>query len=224
MKKLKEIDFKSYLLEKGERVGLIVAAVLTALFVSGTAYTALNSGTAKEKAEAISKVADTVEKQLNDRTRQPGPADLPPADAMAKLSDNVRWDPVSSKSYVMGNLHDSITPGLGGRRLPQILNIEEAAAEVGRMQVRAYYLINNDKGTQIVCLKGEGLTPTAGGGAGETPGKGAGTRSHRYDPGDVRAGRPWRARDARRRHARHQHPSWHAAWHDGWGRRSGEGP
>src|SRR5437773_858417 len=135
MKKLKEFDYKTFLLEKGERIGLIVAGVLAGLFFFGMAYTWATSGSSAERAEVLSRESQRVGALLNDQNRKPtNPQDLPHPDAEKQSQKVVTWDPVFSRTVALAPLNLVVDGPGGGRKLPKVFPIDEAAASVDRVQ------------------------------------------------------------------------------------------
>jgi len=138
--KLKEIDFKQFLLEKGERVGLglavglMVLMVLTSLFLPGSG---LFSGSPVEKAKALEGTTQQVQSRL--QSAQPDAADLPPADAKEKLK---AFDvtALAEAPYEVAGLFDGGAAREVGRRPPEVFPVDEAHVAVAHVQVRSYII------------------------------------------------------------------------------------
>jgi hypothetical protein len=158
-----KIDFKQVLLQHGERIGLIVAGVVsllllvTALFLPGHG---LFAGSASEKAKAIDDTTKWVEERLNNPNNKPGPNDLP---GEAKLID-YRSDKVNGSDYrVMPVIPSDVAPNQG-RRVPRLYNVEEALADASTVNLRTYIFDRNEPPRILLLVGGSGDKPAGPGG------------------------------------------------------------
>jgi hypothetical protein len=178
---LKEFDYKQFLLEKGERVGLGVAVTLMVLMLLLSLFMPSRgffSGSPSKNADLL----DTGGKQLDSalNTAQPTEAQLP-GNSKGRLIalDTERLNPsyYETTSWFTSDRGDSKS-----RRPPSIYNLDESAADVAFMDVDTY-LFNKDFTTVVVLRDKEGRAaggaPAAAGGAG---GKGN-PFSRMYGPG-----------------------------------------
>src|SRR5437764_11679597 len=89
----KKVDFKQIMLQKGERVGLIVAGVLMVLLVATSLFLpnkGLFAGSSTEKAKVLDDSANWVSQKLTDPNNVPGESDKPPKDAKKSLEALVK--------------------------------------------------------------------------------------------------------------------------------------
>lgn len=166
---LKEFDYKQFLLEKGERVGLGVAVTLMVLMLIFSLFMPSKgffSGSASKNAETLASGAKQLDNALN--TAQPTESQLP-GEAKGRL---IKLDTVPlRKDYYFP---EPIIPSEHGdnptRRPPTILNLVESAVEPALVPVDTY--IFNKDFTTILVLRdkdrpaGSGPSPTASGSKG----------------------------------------------------------
>lgn len=167
MKKL-DINYKEFLLEKGERVGLCVAGGLALLLLILTLFMpgkGLFSGTAGGHAEELNKLSGGLaQKQAN---AQPGPQHLP--GEVKEVIDAYRVKPVDATKYPSLVAFFSAVPKDSKRQVPEILKPVEFATAVVRAQLPALEFITDPDTGKIIkvwVVKAD----VAGGGAGGGPG------------------------------------------------------
>jgi hypothetical protein len=170
MKNLKEIDFKQFLLEKGERVGVGVAvAVMLLLVVLGLLLPSHGffSGSPAEKEKTLNEVTQRVDNGL--RTAQPTDADKPEPNASKNLID-LETTPTSVKDYLIAGLFEGRAQEPLTRRPPEVLAADEGKVETTWANIETYMLrFDQTTGTptEIFCLKDvKGAAPAGGGGLG----------------------------------------------------------
>jgi hypothetical protein len=143
---LKEFDFKQFLLGKGERVGVVVAGLVTLVLVGlallGPGH-GLRSSSPEENAKNLGK--DTA--LLKSQTSNPNPTlaerDLPPpgADKGLSAAEFVRLDPSTFRPAPFGPAGEG--GGGGGRGVPRVLKLAEARAQAARVQVGSFIIIKD---------------------------------------------------------------------------------
>src|SRR5690348_5731184 len=131
---MKEFDYKQFLLEKGERVGLGVAVTLMvlmlikSLFMPGGGFF---SGSPTEKARALKDGTDKLGFDLHNK--QPGPTDLPESREGRLINIDTReLDP---DKYQTQPFYEPRIKENPNRRPPTIYNVEEAIVEVVRVPI-----------------------------------------------------------------------------------------
>ncbi len=136
MKNLKEIDFKQFLLEKGERVGIGVAvAVMLLLVILG--LLSIRAGSPVEKEKALTDVAQRVDNLL--RTAQPTAADKPDPNASQNLID-LDTRQTQAEEYQIADLFSGRQQESPTRRPPEILAADEGVVDTALMNFDTYDL------------------------------------------------------------------------------------
>ncbi len=143
---VKKFDLKPLLIEKGERVGLYIAAGLSFLLVVMGLLKVLGSGSASANAEKLSaKIGELEEKQ---RRASPAgdfvPKELPPPVADAKLKLVAAADFPSRPMFFSAPPKDSM------RQKPNILGPEEFQVEYVRLNLPALDFDFKDDGSKFV--------------------------------------------------------------------------
>jgi hypothetical protein len=162
---LKEFDYKQFLLEKGERVGLGVAVTLMVLMLIFSLFMpsrGLFSGSPSKNADLLATGAKQLDSALN--SAEPTEAQKPGKARLIAL-DTERLNPnyYDTSSWFTSDRGES-----AARRPPAIYNLDESAAKVAFMDIDTY-LFNKDFKTVVVLRDKEGRTsggPTPPGGAG----------------------------------------------------------
>jgi hypothetical protein len=159
---MKDFDFKQFMLQKGELVGLGAAVGLMVVFLIIMLVSAFASGSPAEKAKAVDEAATAVERAHTTRQPNPGDPDMPkdPKDKLVAF-DFQRLDaPVEQVALFMGRPPDDTN-----RRQPEVLPLDEARTAVAHVQVRSYIFITDRDGkvTKVMGLTGEGANNPAGG-------------------------------------------------------------
>jgi hypothetical protein len=166
---LKEFDYKQFLLEKGERVGVGVAVALMLLFVVyGLLWPSHGffSGSPKDKADALNKVTKDVNNKLSNS--EPGENDKPPPDSDKKkipLDTTV----VKAQEFALaGGLFVGRQKDKTTRRMPEVLSPQEGAVATTWANIDSYVPVFDQQTNTIIgfyCLK-DAAKPGGGG----TPG------------------------------------------------------
>jgi hypothetical protein len=123
---LKDIDYKQFFLEKGEKVGVGVAVGLMSLLIIAGLFLPSHgffSGSPSDNAKALKTIADNVDNGL--RTNRPGPNDLPPTDSHTKLI-NLETTALEGDKYQVAGLFEGYKQEATKKRLPQLKNVDEA--------------------------------------------------------------------------------------------------
>ncbi len=152
----KKVDFKQFLLQHGERIGLGVAGALTllllvtSLFLSGRGFF---SGSPTEKAGVIEVSTKSVVDQLNNPNNLPTDKDKPPKDADAsRFGLNLQY--VDGSKFVVSTFIPPDPTGTAGRRMPGVLAIEEGLAKANIVNMRTYIIDGSDPNLFIILLDG----------------------------------------------------------------------
>lgn len=135
---LKEFDAKQFMLEKGERVGLIVAVSLMVIMLILSLFMPKKGflgDSPKEKASALNNDTKTLDNSL--RTKQPGEKDLPEKregrlidiDTTYLLADNYAPAGLFFEPRIREN---------PARRPPKIYNVDEAIVAVALVPIDSY--------------------------------------------------------------------------------------
>jgi hypothetical protein len=155
-------DFMGLLVQHGERVGLIAAGgicvllVLTSLFWPGAGFFAESPD---GKASELEQAATRLRSQL--ASAQPNETHLPPTDSKTKRL-TLDSSEVKSEKYMLASLIPDVSGAAGsGRRVPSVFPIDEAVADVGRVQIKSY-ILSRDLST-ITCLEVDNTGGAAGG-------------------------------------------------------------
>src|SRR5947209_7052214 len=152
---MKDFDFKSFMLQKGERVGLWTcvglgaAFLILSLFMPGKGFfsgsPSANAGDIKNKSK------DKQQLILNAR---PNP-DIGIVPEEFKKIAEVKPEPPEAYRPT-GDLFQPVPPDRSKRGMPRILTPTEFRAVVAFGQIRIYKIEKREKGLQIAVLKGLG--------------------------------------------------------------------
>ena len=140
-----KLDFKKLLLERGERIGLSVAGIITLLLLLVSLLwpgKGLFSGSPDEKAKGLIEPAAFITQRLSDPNNQPGDADKPDKNSKDKLIA-YNMETVDAEKFRMASLIPAGGAGSAGRRVPRALGIDEAVVKLARMQIQTYMLDDN---------------------------------------------------------------------------------
>lgn len=164
---LKEFDYKQFLLEKGERVGLIAAGavagliLILSLFMPGKGFF---SGSPSTKAEALETSTSTVQRKLSSAT--PSPKDLPQGEAKDNLIP-LDTKPLQAQFYEASGWFEPERGGGLDRRPPIVKKPVESMARVVHLQIDTFdFNKDHSKVTVLVDRGGAAGGPQPGGGAG----------------------------------------------------------
>jgi hypothetical protein len=186
--KLKDFDFKGYLLKQGERVGLVLAGVLAALFLISMIWTGLSSGSPTEKAQTLTTLTNGLQQRLNS-PQPPGKDDLPEEGADKKLIA-FKFEPVKADSFVLAPLFPELDgTGETKRGRPRVFPVEEAVVDVGRVQMRSYNIQPGDP-PRLTALVDDNKGATAAVPTGGNAGTNEYLRRLLSGSGGMRGGRP----------------------------------
>ena len=159
---LKDINYKQFVLDHGERVGLGIAGAIAlllvlTLFMPGMGFM---SGSAGANADVLIKAADGVENGLLKDT--PTEADKPgdPHDKMVAFNFNI-IDPTAAKGYMIADLFDPAKSSQAGRQMPNLYQPTESQVALVRMQLPTLEFTNQLDNVAIL----KGAPPAAPGGA-----------------------------------------------------------
>jgi hypothetical protein len=142
----KDFDFKQFLLEKGEQVGLGVAVTLMVLMLIWSLFVPPHgffSGSPAAKARELNQSTEQLETAL--RSNQPKESDLP-QQREGKLID-LDTTPLLSDNYPTGTWFEPRMKEDKLRRPPKIYNVEEAVAKVAAVPIDTYLFRFNPDGT-----------------------------------------------------------------------------
>jgi hypothetical protein len=159
---LKDFDFKQFMIEKGERVGLGVAGVVAVLLIGWFLFWpghGVFSKNPTELAADLDKKAKDAEVKL--RNSQPGAADLPKDPDKPPIDFAVFTLKAGEALYftVAGWFHaDPKTDSK--RRNPELLTPDSGLASVELAQLQTYILSNNGKGLYVLKDDKNKNTPT----------------------------------------------------------------
>jgi hypothetical protein len=168
---LKDFDFKQFMVEKGERVGLGAAGVVAVLLIGCFLFWpghGVFSKSPTELAAELNKAAADAETKL--RTSQPGEADKPKdpeLDEAAKKRRGLAFavnvlKATDALHYMVAGWFQTEIKEDAKRRNPELLTPDDGRAAVVLAQVQTYIFSPNWK--QISVLKGGTKDKTAGGG------------------------------------------------------------
>ena len=134
---LKNIEWKRFLLEKGEKVGLCVAGLVGLAFLVMCLVTALFATGPGENANKLKQQAETVQNRLN--SSQPGPQDKPlkPDDPLPPLAQFKVEHP---EKFWMASLFTVTPPGDSNRRQPEVLQPDEGKVIPVMAQIKVYQI------------------------------------------------------------------------------------
>ncbi len=183
---LKEFDYKQFLLEKGERVGLGIAVTLMVLMLIKSLFWpggGIFSDSPKTKAKALGDDTTKLDDALHNS--QPGPDDLPKKAEGRLIEFDKRY--LVSDNYATPYFFEPRIKENPARRPPKIYPVEEAIAEVVKVNIDTY-LFNKDFTKIWVLADKEGRRSSSGGGpGGSNPfaplGKGGGPMGPMGGPG-----------------------------------------
>ncbi len=163
---LKNFDYKQLLIDRGERIGLGAAGVITlclvaSLFIPGMGFL---SGSASSNADALTSAANTVQTGLN--SNKPTGADLP-GDTKEKLVA-FNFDIIDHKKaeeYSIAEIFMPKTSAVASRQMPDLMQPKDSRAAVVRFQMPSFVFDTDYK--QILVLDD---APSAGSGSKMMPG------------------------------------------------------
>jgi hypothetical protein len=200
---LKDFDYKQFLLEKGEKLGVAIAGtvmvllIVTGLFLPSHGFF---SASPKKNAEELSSVAKNLDRTLDDPNNKPKGTDLPPPDAKDNLI-NLNTTKVDGKEFPLAGLFEGHRIEAVKRRLPELKNIDDGRVAYAAVPVDGY-VFSPDR-TQLYALKPLAGAPAAGATGGMAPGlrgpggpprPGMGGGRPGTGPGGFRGGMPGQAR------------------------------
>jgi hypothetical protein len=143
---LKDIDFKQVLIEKGERIGLVVAVAVTAVLVivSGV-FSALNGSSPSKNTEIIQNAKKTAE---NAWRTSPVPADLDklPDDLQTAEVKPVRGDLFPCANYMFVTLEGEDLKW----RLPKVMAPDEFQIDLIRGAIQTYWIYIDPKDSKSI--------------------------------------------------------------------------
>jgi hypothetical protein len=178
---LKDVDWKQFFIEKGERVGLGVSAFLMVV-ITGVSLFMPNHGFLlpgpSNNAKELSEVADRVTQNQN--SAMPTTDDLPGnADTTVKFES----DPILNTSeYQVVREFWPPPAGITKRRPPDLLQPDEGTADVAFVQARAYIYSKLDDNPHGFIEVLEGAS------GGNTPGAAATSRTNNAPPSGLLRG------------------------------------
>jgi len=149
-----KFDFKGFLLQHGDRVGLGTACVLALLLFGVMLVPSLFGESATQMAENLEKPTANLQAKLNDPSNLPGDADKPPKDSAEKLQLTLDTSSVDGSKFRIAGLLPPGQPDDRARRQPKVYNVEEAAVALARVQVRTYMFVNQGKVPSVYVLEG----------------------------------------------------------------------
>jgi hypothetical protein len=147
---LKEFDYKQFLLEKGEKLGLAIAVAVMVLlilwlFLPGHGFV---SGSPVDNAKSLKDLHETLTQKLKSNT--PSGNDLPPPDAEANMIP-LNTTRVDGRDFPLAGLFEGRKLETIKRRLPTLLNIDEARVAYTYAPIDGYVFSQDH--TQITALK-----------------------------------------------------------------------
>jgi hypothetical protein len=149
---LKDFDYKQFLIEKGEKVGLGIALGLLALFLVVSAMGAFSAGSPTEKAKVLKDKTQSVQQQM--ATNTPTEADKPSAEE-SNQTFAFEYTPLDEDPFLLaGSLFHPDSGGNPNRAKPKIYNIEEAVVAIDRAQIKSYIFVNRSDKVLVYYLKG----------------------------------------------------------------------
>jgi hypothetical protein len=153
---LKEFDYKQFLLEKGERLGLGIAVALMVFMLVWSLFMPSKgffSGSPGEKAKELNGGTKQLEDAL--RNKQPSANDLPEKGEgrLIKLDTAyLKPDYYETTGWFEPVIHEDKM-----RRQPKILNVVEAVGEVAKMPIDTYlFRFDSDSIKVVILEKGKG--------------------------------------------------------------------
>jgi hypothetical protein len=150
----KKFDFKQFMLQKGEMVGLGLAGVLLLAVGLTSLVSGLFAGSPSKMAKDLTAATEKVQNGLS--SNQPSAADMP-GETTGKTG-TFDYKPVEKpEQYAFGPIID-VLGGSGSslRRLPDIFKPEEARVEIAMVGLRIYRLEKKGDGWSICYLKDSG--------------------------------------------------------------------
>jgi hypothetical protein len=135
---LKDFDYKQFLLEKGEQVGLGIAVALMVLMLLFSLFMPSRgffSGSPSEKAKPLEEGSKSLQNALN--TLQPTKTEDKPGTTEGKLIA-FNTAPLGAQPYEVLALFEPRRSDNPARRPPTILNVEEALVAVAQVPVDTY--------------------------------------------------------------------------------------
>jgi hypothetical protein len=162
---LKEFDYKQFLLEKGEQVGLGVAVTLMVLMLIFSLFMPSKgffSGSPKEKAAKLEKDSKELEVALRTRDIPDNEKPEPTEGRLIDLDTAVLWP----KNYEVPSMYQPAVKENPDRRPPRIYTIEEGVVADAHVLIDTYLFSTDFK--NIWVLRESGRTQANPGGPGAT--------------------------------------------------------
>src|SRR5262249_50219927 len=139
------IDFKGFLLNKGERAGVVAAAVIAVLLI-GTALLVpgkgLFSGNPRKNAEQLDQATAVVRTRLNDPNNTLPETELPPKERPKVV---FAFDSKDPDKYWLAQIIPPESGSLTGRLQPKVLTLDEGSALAARVQLQSYLFIRGTR-------------------------------------------------------------------------------
>jgi hypothetical protein len=133
---LKDINYKQLLLDRGERIGLGAAGVITLFLVATLFFPGMGfmSGSSGSNADALDKAAKTVESGIanNKPTQADAPGDT--KEKLVKFKFDI-LDAAKTKEYAVAGLFKPAPGGALTRQMPELFQPKESAVAVVRLQL-----------------------------------------------------------------------------------------
>jgi hypothetical protein len=150
--KLKNFDYKRFLLEKGERLGLGIAGGIGLLLIIVGLFLpkhGIFTDSPTVKAADLEKITKEVDGNM--KRASPTDADKPPPDA-AKNRIDLDVEPVDSSRYAVASLFVPTSPEGSKRRPPEVYAPEEGIAAAVRVPLDLYVITNNEDGEPLITV------------------------------------------------------------------------
>jgi hypothetical protein len=159
---LKDINYKQLLLDRGERIGLGAAGVITLFLVATLFFPGMGfmSGSSGSNADALDKAAKTVESGIanNKPTQEDAPGDTTKKLVAFKFDI---LDAAKTKQYAVAGLFEPGRTGPPTRQMPELFQPKESAVAVVRLQLPSLAFSQNFQ--QVLVLDDPSLNGAAGG-------------------------------------------------------------
>ncbi len=159
---IKDLDWKTLLLEKGEKIGLGVAGVITGLMVLPFLWYMVAGTGPSAHANQLAKPTGDVEAKLNNRSVQPSGDDSPPVGETQVVVKNLRIG--DGTPYQLAQLTSGSAGDPTKRRQPAVLALDSGIASVVRVQIESYVLDLDKKTPRISVVEDRTATTKAGAG------------------------------------------------------------
>jgi hypothetical protein len=159
---LKDINYKQLLLDRGERIGLGAAGVITLFLVATLFFPGMGfmSGSSGSNADALDKAAKTVESGIanNKPTQEDAPGDTTKKLVAFKFDI---LDAAKTKQYAVAGLFEPGRTGAPTRQMPELFQPKESAVAVVRLQLPSLAFSQNFD--QVLILDDASTTGAASG-------------------------------------------------------------